>query len=278
MVSLIIDYSYAHPNAATIRADGYVGVMRYLSRDSSKVISAAERDSLQAEGLGIGLVFEDDAQRALGGAAAGALDGKFANAAADALGFPRSLPIFYAVDFAVSAAQLPTVLAYLQAAGAQGRTAHGYGSVSLINYLAAHGLPDGWQTCAWSAGVVSAKAAIYQRLTHSTTLPGSYDEDQVLDPLNDGLWYLGAPLPPIPSTNPPITLLPGTDMLAVIYNVTGGPLAVTNGFQKRLLLSNAQATEYAELGLVNPAQYDPKTFVVTAKWVDTPTWNGLTSI
>lgn len=196
MTALIIDYAWAKPDPAQIKANGYVGVVRYLSHDASKSLSAAEREALHAQGLGISLVFEDGAQRALGGAADGKADGLFANAQADALGFPRSLPLFYAVDFNVTAAQLPIVLAYIVAAGATGRRAAGYGSTALVNYLMAHGVGDDWQTCAWSSGIVNDKAVLYQRLRPTTGLAGSFDEDVVLTPHPDFLWFpTPAPVP-----------------------------------------------------------------------------------
>jgi uncharacterized protein len=214
MSSLVIDYAWAHPDPAAIRAAGYIGVMRYVSHDPSKSITAPEATALHAQQLGFGIVFEDNAQRALSGFAGGVEDGKFANAAADAIGFPKDLPIMYAVDFAVTAAQLPTVLAYLQGAATTGRQAHGYGSLALTEYLEANGIPDDWQTCAWSNNQVDPKAALYQRLTPTTALKGSYDENVVLHPSNI-LWFPdGAAVP----ASVPTSATPGKkdlDMLII---------------------------------------------------------------
>ena len=66
-MSKVVDFSFARPNPKDIKAKGYVGVMRYLSSNASKRISASEVKDLQANGLAIGLVWEDTAKAPLKG-------------------------------------------------------------------------------------------------------------------------------------------------------------------------------------------------------------------
>jgi hypothetical protein len=225
MPPLVIDFAWSRFNLALVKNSGYVGVIRYLSHDLSKSISADEVAQIQTAGLALGLIFEDGAQRALQGHDAGVADGQYANAMADRVGFPRWKPLGYAVDFQVTAAQLPTVLAYIQGAASTGRVAFGYGSTMLVDYLTTAGIGDDWQTCAWSNGFVNNKAALYQRLKPTTTLTGSFDEDVVLHPSND-LWYPGeqAPAPVVtPVSNPaPAPLIQGAPDMRVIRNTDNG--------------------------------------------------------
>jgi hypothetical protein len=96
--------------------------------------------------------------------------------------------------------------------------------------MVAHGIPDDWQTAAWSNGIVDGKAAIYQRLRPTKGMPGSYDEDVVLASLDAvGLWMPDTPPPVAPASNPqpaPVvtpTLIPqGARSMVVIRNTDNG--------------------------------------------------------
>lgn len=98
------------PHAARIAAAGFKHVGRYL-----KSLSAPEIAALHAAGLGIWLIYETSADRALGGAGAGAADGARAARQAGALNAPRGTALFAAVDFDPQSADLHEVLAYLTA-------------------------------------------------------------------------------------------------------------------------------------------------------------------
>lgn len=54
----VVDYSYSRPNLDQLKAQGVVGVMRYLSYPSGKVITASERDAILSRGLMLGLNWE----------------------------------------------------------------------------------------------------------------------------------------------------------------------------------------------------------------------------
>lgn len=177
---LWLDYSFARPSIATIKALGYGGVMRYLSlpADNPKNITATEAHALRAAGLKIGLVWETTANRASAGAAAGTADAHAANAQADALGYPKGAVIFYAVDFDASVAQVKPYFDALKAA--PGRPVGLYGGIKLTGIkLTSYN----WQTVAWSNGNVDGDANLYQRL-HATVkgAPSGTDENILLNP------------------------------------------------------------------------------------------------
>lgn len=96
------------PYASAIRAAGIAHVGRYL-----KSLTVGEVAALHAAGLGLWLIFESTADRALAGASAGSADGVTAARQAQALGAPPSTAIAATVDLDPSVAQLPQVLAYL---------------------------------------------------------------------------------------------------------------------------------------------------------------------
>lgn len=109
--------------ARAAKAAGFSFVMRYLpipagtlQSDAVGRLTKGEVDALHAAGLGVGIVWETTQYRPIMGAGAGVTDGLQARTAADALGFPPGFPIFGAVDFPPTPAQLPLVTAYLQAA------------------------------------------------------------------------------------------------------------------------------------------------------------------
>lgn len=95
MPTNLIDYAWAQIPAPAIKSAGYIAVMRYLG--GSARLTPIERDNLFAVDLGIGLVWEtaaDEAEHPERGQG----DAVSANAEADGLGYPATLPIFFADD------------------------------------------------------------------------------------------------------------------------------------------------------------------------------------
>lgn len=210
MPDLLVDYAWNHPDPAAIKASGYVGVLRYLSTDPTKNLSPGERDLLQAQGLAIGLVWETTADRALQGAQAGTQDALLANGQADDLGYPADSCIYYAVD---TDAVVDAVRPYFQGVvSVPGRPAGVYGGIHVVDPLLTDGTCKfGWQTVAWSRGVVSQIAHLYQRLTPTLPSPGgSYDEDVVL-PAGETSWGQWAASPSVPAPTPPTPPPPPLD-------------------------------------------------------------------
>ena len=172
------DFAWQSPPIADLKAAGISFVCRYLSTDASKNLSAAERDRLHAAGISIVLVWETTGTEALGGYGQGMADGAAARTQADALGFPKSLPIYYAVDFNQTASQKQTVLDYLHGvADAEGSKARVgvYGGIASVAAALDAGFGFGWQTYAWSNGQWDIRAQLRQ--THNDQKIGGADVD-----------------------------------------------------------------------------------------------------
>lgn len=222
MTSLAIDYAWQHPNPSAIRAAAYVGVLRYLSHDPSKDLSAAERDGLHAAGLGIGVAWETTATRPTQGRTAGMDDARTARTQAHALGYPSSCPIYFAVDENAAWTQ---VSAYAEGAlSVLGSQTGIYGSLAVCVAAARSGIPWRWQTEAWSGTTVSSVAHLYQRVRPTLAIAGAqgtYDEDVVL--VDSYPWWTGSPVPPPVKTTPaPVpTPAPAETNPAVIHVTIG---------------------------------------------------------
>lgn len=224
-MTLGCDFAWQHPDPAAIRSAGYEFVIRYLSNDPTKNLTPTERDALWAQGLGILLVWESYATRALGGPQAGIDDARAATAEAQTLGYPVDVPLFFACDTNATADQARP---YFKGAASIRPSVGAYGGIAVVDTLLLDGtVRYGWQTCAWSNNRVSQTAHLYQRLRPTRPLAGSFDEDVLLKPLP--LWTapsaVVAPPTPIPAPTPqpvsPLTVLEDDPMY--IYAAIDGP-------------------------------------------------------
>lgn len=187
-----LDFSTARPAPATLARAGFTFALGYLKplvngQPSIMELRPADVTGYPAAGVQLGAVWETGADRALSGAAGGAADAATARARAAAIGYPTSAVIFAAVDFAVTAAQLPAVHAYLDAFSDNvGHPGGSYGSYTLVEARAARRPGEWlWQTAAWSGGLLSAHAHLYQRAApsgHWPVIPGT-DENVLCHPL-----------------------------------------------------------------------------------------------
>lgn len=238
---LLLDYAWQVPSPAAIVAAGYQGVMRYLSPDVSKNLSAGERDALHKAGLSIGLVWEGAATRAGQGHAAGVADATQAEAQATALGFPAPCPIFFAVDYDTTPAAVAPYFAGVVsvATGAVGV----YGSARVIEGTA---VAYKWQSCAWSAGAVSRQAHLYQRLaaTISHPLPGT-DENVVLSPFP--LWTNKPAAQPAPKPAPPINVQEDDMYMFIAYGA--GQHWIVMGGHAHVIASSVDELAYKDAGV-----------------------------
>lgn len=201
------DYAWMKPPMAALKAAGISFVCRYLSTDSSKNLAASERDALHAAGISIVLVWETTGVEALKGYGQGMADGAAARAQATALGFPKTLPIYYAVDFSQTASEKQTVLDYLHGASdAEGSKARVgvYGGIASVSAALDAGFGFGWQTYAWSNGQWDSRAQIRQ--THNDQMIGgaSVDLDEAMTG-SYGQWgpsdAVNPPTPPTPAAS-----------------------------------------------------------------------------
>jgi hypothetical protein len=185
-------------------------VWRYLSNDPSKNLTGAEASSLHSAGLGVGCVWETTNVRALGGAAAGAADGRTAAAEAPLVGLPHGTPLLANIgDFAATGAQIAAIHAYYYAFRLATRLwqTGAYATRYIIDQLwAAGGRGLFWQNAMDDQGVkgdvVSARAGVYQRIAHTQPLitgcaARDYDENITVNGAAVNWWK--PPPPPLPA-------------------------------------------------------------------------------
>lgn len=203
-----VDYASPSPDAAALRRAGVRFVCRYLSTPGNpKNLTRAEAKKLRAAGIAIVLVFETTARRALGGRVAGIRDARSARAQAVGCAAPAHQPIYFAVDFDPSPAELATVVAYIHgAASVLGRTATGvYGGDAAVKAcLDAGACKYAWQTYAWSHGVWDPRAQLRQTLNGQTCAGIEVDHDLAVT-ADYGQWRplpAAKPKPPVLITGP----------------------------------------------------------------------------
>lgn len=189
-MSQAVDFSFSHPPPSDIPAGGFVGALRYLTRAGApKRIVKAELDALTAAGVPTGFVFEDAADRALGGSAAGDADGALAAQQLADLGAAPHF-VYAAVDFAPRADQYAALDAYFDAFGNRYRV-EPYGDYDYVEHWCDqhHVTIGGWQTAAWSGmgqgsggeidgRRVSSCARLYQRVGY--VLNNTSDANEIL--------------------------------------------------------------------------------------------------
>lgn len=180
-----LDYAGRSPGAAAVKAAGFGFVARYLSRYTSKVITAGEYQDMTNNGVGVVLVFEDYANQALNGYNQGVSDAQFALAQARGIGWPEDRPIHFAVDFDISDAQKPIAGQYMRGVASVlglGRTG-AYGGYWWIKYCADNNLAAAnarWQAVAWSGGNIHPTATLFQQLAGTVVNGTSCDINQAL--------------------------------------------------------------------------------------------------
>lgn len=165
-----VDYSGTRPTAAAMKAAGKSFVIRYVSSPGGipKDLTRAEADYWHANGVDIGIVFEDAAGRALtGGIAGGSADARTALAGVGAAGGPADGGVIYvACDVDVtSEAQLAALGVYLSGwAAVVPRARLGiYGEYTVVKRaLDNRWCSFGWQTYAWSGGAWDPRAQVQQ--------------------------------------------------------------------------------------------------------------------
>ncbi|OCT17059.1 hypothetical protein A8709_24015 [Paenibacillus pectinilyticus] len=177
------------PKAAAFVGNGYKFVGRYLVPSGAKALTKTEAGIISDAGLQIVSVFETTANRALGGRSAGLADGATALQVASQVGQPEGSCIYFAVDFDVTPAEMPTVIAYIQGASSATPTytTGVYGSYAVMEAVHAAGACSHfWQTYAWSGGKKSTFIHIYQYLNDVMANGIAVDYDESYG--NEGWW------------------------------------------------------------------------------------------
>jgi hypothetical protein len=182
---MIIDYSTARPTIAALKAAGVTAVGRYIGWDSvpgyqsiGKNLTKPEAQALIGSGLQIFLAFEYAADAATNGTAQGVADGALATTQLKVLGAPDSMAVYFAVDFDIpdyEPALADTPANALAKLGPVGRYFQAIKNMKQVYELGAYGgyyaikrlfdaglIARGWQTIAWSGGMLDSRAEIYQ--------------------------------------------------------------------------------------------------------------------
>lgn len=191
-----LDYAWAGALRPDVwKADGYSFVCRYLSHTPSKDIGLSEARMLSAAGLDIVLVWETSANRAGQGAAAGTTDARDANTRAAALEMPPDRPLYFAVDFEATVAQVAGYFAGIRAVLPVARIG-AYGSYRVVKGLFDSGaIAWGWQTSAWSYGKWEPRAHL-QQYAYDYIGGGLSQADKNRAMYADfGQWRIGQPTP-----------------------------------------------------------------------------------
>ncbi|XEC92498.1 DUF1906 domain-containing protein [Paenibacillus tarimensis] len=153
--------------AKQLKETGYGFIARYLVPDKySKHLTAEEAKIISDSGMDILSVWETTARRASGGGSTGQPDGATAFQLAREIGQPEGSAVYFAVDYDAHPADYDAIERYLRAVGAQlkGKYIVGvYGSHDMVEEMLRRGAAKtAWQTYAWSGGMKSAKANVYQ--------------------------------------------------------------------------------------------------------------------
>lgn len=175
-----VDFSWARPGGAAIKAAGFDFAIRYVPYPGhgGKGLSVAEIDDLHANGVSIAMVYESTAERPLAGYDAGVFDATATQRAFDALGIPDSRPCYFAVDFDAQPGQYSVIDAYLQgAASVMGSGRIGvYGSHNMVKHCHDYGTARWfWQALAWSGGRHFDGRHLYQSLNGQFINGGEVD-------------------------------------------------------------------------------------------------------
>ncbi len=214
-----VDFSWARPGGAALAAAGKKFVVRYVPTGSGrKDLDAAEIADYRAHDLAICLVWESAPGRAKAGTAAGRADATVAKAAAAALGFPLTTPIYFAVDFDAQSADFPAIDAYLRGAATvlSAPRVGVYGSARLMAHCAnVKSAQWFWQTYAWSYGVIFPGNHLYQYNNVGQSINGGEVDLCRAMQANYGQW--APPSVPVP---PPVHVAPQEDPTVRVVTVT----------------------------------------------------------
>lgn len=199
-----LDYSWARPGGAAIKAAGFQFVVRYIPYpgNGGKGLERPELDDLRANGIAVAMVYESWAARALDGREAGKQDARTSQQQLERVGLDPNMPVYFAVDFDARPDQQNLIDEYLRGAAevlGAGRVGV-YAGYHVIKRCKENGTAAYlWQTYAWSGGNVHPDIHLYQYL-NGQNVNGAVDfnENKKADFGQEG----SHPLPPAPQPTP----------------------------------------------------------------------------
>ena len=164
-----VDFSAGWPGGAAIAAAGHDFVVCYVGTPGRpKSITPLHFRDLLSHDVSVVMLCENRAGDALGGYDGGRQLGREARADATYCGWPGNRPIYCAVDFDVTAAQMERVMQFVRGFGDSvgGPDLTGvYGEYDVITEARRRGLTRyEMQTAAWSRGRRDPAAEIFQRV------------------------------------------------------------------------------------------------------------------
>lgn len=237
-----VDYSWARPGGAALAKAGKHFAVRYLYPDGQggKGLDPGELSDLRSHGIEVPVVYESYAGRAREGRAAGQADGKTAQKALEALGLPKGMPIYFAVDYDAPESDQSAIDNYLKGcADSIGASRVGvYGGYWIVKRCKANNSAKWlWQTYAWSGGNLLAGVHLYQ-YSNGQELNGSVDFNRALQSNYGQPSKFGGSVAPAPKPAPQpagstgtYTVRPGDTLSAIAgrYHTTYQQLAKING-------------------------------------------------
>ena len=165
----LVDYSRGgFPGSSALKANGKVGVIRYVVGDLSPVergITAQEYQELTAGGIQVAAVWEGTTGRMRAGFAAGQVDARDAEAHIAAAGMPALMPIYFAFDDDATPEDQTAIDDYLRGVASVIKLERTglYGGYWPLRRASANGTAKWfWQTTAWSGGNIFAGNHLYQ--------------------------------------------------------------------------------------------------------------------
>jgi murein DD-endopeptidase MepM/ murein hydrolase activator NlpD len=195
-----LDYAAGRPAAANIVGAGYQFVVRYLTDGGpelpGKLLTPGEAMALADAGVFIVSNFETTADRALAGWDAGAEDAARAIGQVLDCGGRHDRPIYFSVDFDATPEQQTVIDEYLMGAASviSGEWVGIYaGYWPLKRALDAGTAAWGWQTQAWSGGLVDERAKLLQLNNDGYATIDGIDCDQNVAMASDYGQWLPAP-------------------------------------------------------------------------------------
>lgn len=178
------DWAYGRPGSTALLNAGFTGVLRYLSYVPQKNIGSTEYTDYVAAGLRVHLVWENGAAGAKQGYSVGFADGVSALIQARAIIGSKTaiVPVYFAVDFDATDADMPAIYEYFRGVLASFPPDYVgvYGSAKVVTAVAGRwGLRYRWQTIAWSAHVLARQVNLFQTGQQQTVNGVVVDVNQV---------------------------------------------------------------------------------------------------
>ncbi len=165
-----VDYSFARPDPAMMKKRGVKLALRYLWNTkyedgrTNKGIGTVELAALQAQGIQVAFIYEEDGKELQGGFNGGVRVAKAAEGFLKGLGL-AGYPIYFNVDYDAPSTDMPNILSALDGIASvigRDRTGlySGYGPMKAA--FDADKIKWGFQTYAWSGGKWDSRAQVQQ--------------------------------------------------------------------------------------------------------------------